>query len=160
MALFAPVGSFRVLGSSGVQASLTGTTTETALATVSMPGLAMGPNGILRVTAQFSCTNNANVKTARLRLGGIGGTAMYAIAVTSTAGGTFQRTIQNRNSNSSQIISFGSASANSYTTVTTAALTSTVDTSATVSVVLSGELAVGTDTISIEQFLMEVAYIG
>lgn len=147
-----------VLGASGVQSSLTGTTTETAIISVSVPGGAMGPNGLLRVTTQWSCTNNANVKTARLRIGGIGGTAVYGAALTSTAGAFMQRNVANRNSQSSQVFSFGTASANSFTTVTTAATTATLDTSATWSLVLSGELAVGTDTISVEQYIVECLY--
>lgn len=150
--------NWRVIGASGVAVPLTGSTSETTLATVTIPAGAMGANGIIRVSAQFSCTNNANVKNGRVRLGGLAGTLVNAQTITSTAGAYTLRAIHNRNSQSSQVVSFGSASANSFTTTTVAALTMTVDTSVAQDLVFTGQLATGTDTITLESYLVEVLY--
>lgn len=146
------------LNTTGTAAALTGTTNETVLATITIPAGAIGANGHVEVTALFSCTNTANVKTARVRLGGIAGTILYAPAITSTAGIFFERHFYNRNSASSQIVSYGTASANSFTTSTTAFPTATVDTTAAVDLVLTGQLASGTDTMTLEAYSVEIFY--
>lgn len=55
---------------------------ETTLATVSVPANSMGPNGSVIVTAVWSYTNSANVKTMR---GRFGGTTFYQTQPTVTA---------------------------------------------------------------------------
>src|SRR5213079_2421852 len=52
-----------VLAQSAVAASVTGTLTETVLATIAIPAGAMGVNGAIRVTALWSYTNSADTKT-------------------------------------------------------------------------------------------------
>lgn len=59
-------GAVSVLAQSGVAVSTT-SATEVNLASVKIPGGAMGKNGALLVTALFSCTASTNVKTPRLR---------------------------------------------------------------------------------------------
>ena len=83
---------------------------------ITLPAGAMGPNGVLRITTLWSYTNSANNKTLRVRLGGLSGTAFQANVVTASNIGVMQRTIQNRNSQASQI-GFNAANAASYTTV-------------------------------------------
>lgn len=147
--------NWRVIGASGVKVDRTGDTNETVMATIAIPAGALGANGILRISTAWSCTNNANNKTARLRLGGIGGTALMAPVLT-TSGAYIQRTVHNRNSQSSQIISLGASSVNSFSTGTPA--TAAVDTSAALYVVITGQLATGTDTLSLESYLVEILY--
>lgn len=59
-----------VLARSFVAASITGTTVESTLASIAVPGGLLGPNGFLRLVEFWSYTNNANTKTLRARLGG------------------------------------------------------------------------------------------
>lgn len=58
-----------VLGSSGKSAATTGGTVEVTLATIPVPQDMMGTSGFLRVTTQWSMTNNANAKTLSVYLG-------------------------------------------------------------------------------------------
>src|SRR5688500_6060251 len=73
-----------VLAQSAVAASHTGNTTETTLATVTVPANAIGANGRLRVTSLWSHTNSANSKTLRVRFGGAAGTIYTSLTVTTT----------------------------------------------------------------------------
>jgi hypothetical protein len=65
-----------ILGASAVAVSGAADTNENILATITIPAGAMGLNGILRVYADYTVTNNANAKTLRVRLSGIGGTVL------------------------------------------------------------------------------------
>ena len=153
------LGAWHVLGASGVASAHTGDTAETQLASITLPGGAMGPNGILRVTTLWSYTNSANNKTLRVRLGGLSGTAFQANVVTASNIGVMQRTIQNRNSQASQI-GFNAANAASYTTVGsgTSVATGSVDTSADQSIVITGQLASAGETVTLEACLVELAH--
>jgi hypothetical protein len=153
----ANLDTWNLLGKSAVAVPHTGNTNETALATISVPAGAMGPNGALRVTAMFSMTNNANNKTPRLRLGGISGTGFYFVAHASIATIMLQRVIHNRNSEASQV-SFPGSSLTSYGTSTSAPTTGTQNTAGALDLVLSGQLADGADTITLESYQVEVLY--
>ena len=50
--------------------TLTGTTVETPMAVVTVPGNTLGPSGVLRILFGFDCNNNANAKVWRLYFGG------------------------------------------------------------------------------------------
>ena len=65
----ATLGTWRVLAQSAVASSITGTLTKTALATVHVPAGAIGPNGRLRVSTQWTTTANTNSKTLTFELG-------------------------------------------------------------------------------------------
>ena len=51
-----------VLDASGAQASHTGNTTETTLATIAVPGGAMGANGAIRISTLWSFSGSAGAK--------------------------------------------------------------------------------------------------
>lgn len=150
-AMCATLGTWRVLAASAVAVSHTGDTTEHALAAITIPGGAMGPNGVVRVTALFSHTDSANAKTLRCRLGGAGVSGSQVMAVTETTGAsaTVQRTIQNRASQASQVI----GAADNGPVVTT-----TVDMSADQTLVISGQLANAADALTLDSYLVEIAY--
>jgi Protein of unknown function (DUF2793) len=151
----ATLGTWRVLAASAVASAHTGDTLEAALATVSLPGGAMGANGVLRITAMWSYTNSANAKTPRMRLGGTSGTIVFGPSVTTTGSLLVQRLIQNRNAQNSQVM-LGSANSNSYAASTGAPLTTSVDLSTTQDLVFSGQLANSGETITLESHLVEV----
>lgn len=155
-AMAGTIGTWRVLAASGVLNSHTGTTGEVALATVSLPGGELGPNGILRITAVFSYTNNANIKTFRFRLGGVSGTEFLNFNQTTSSGFMTQRIIQNRNSQSSQI-GAPLAIVNSWGPGVTPP-TGTIDTSTAQDIVISAQLANAADTVTLESYVIEVAY--
>ena len=155
----ATLGAWHVLGASAVAAPHTGDTSETVLASFTLPGGAMGPNGIVRVTTLWTCTNNANAKTMRIRLGGLTGTAFLAASVAATNVGIMQRTIHNRNSSASQV-AFNAASAGSFANVAggAAPATGAVDTSADQVIAISGQLANAADTMTLEACLVELVH--
>lgn len=129
MSGFASTALGRILAQ-GQGISHTGDTTETALATIALPPL--GPNDRIEVRAQYSCTNNANTKTARARLGGIGGT-LYATGAMTTSSCQLVFYIQNKGATNSQEGSSQAASGSAAPIVTSA-----LDTTTSQNLVLSG----------------------
>lgn len=153
----ASINGWRV-ASSGAAASHTGDTNETALATITIPAGGLGPNGVVRLTVNFSCTNNANTKTACIRFGGIGGTRYLNAPLTNQARLHTPIFIYNRNSEASQIAGSNAGNMTGYGQSTTSQVTSTVDTTAATTIVITGQLAVGTDTITLESYVLEYHY--
>lgn len=156
-AMCATLGTWRVLAASAVAASHTGNTTETALATIALPAGAMGPNGALRITAVLSYTNSANTKTLRFRLGGISGTAFADIPVTTTASLMTNRLIQNRNSQAAQVANAASAPGG-FGTSTASPPVGAVNTAIAQDIVISGQLASAGETVTLESYIVELAY--
>lgn len=150
----------RILAASGAALSHTGNTNETGLVTVSVPAGAMGVNGILRVRTVWTVTNNANNKTRRIRFGaaaaGTGGTVMLGVASASTASIQHLNQIQNRNSTSSQVAMSTGAGTGGFTETTSANATGSINTANASEVFISGQLATGTDTITLESYSVEL----
>lgn len=153
----AALGTWYVIGASAVAVPLTGSTSETALATISIPAGAMGANGRLRITVLASASlNNANSKTLRARLGGISGTIFGSSSLASVLSWQSQFIIRNRNSASSQV-GFPSA-ANVFSNAGAAPVTASIDTSVAQDLVISGQLGTGTDTLTLEDYMVEILY--
>lgn len=150
-------GAPYVLGASGVAVSHTGNTNETTLATVAIPANSLGPNGIIEVYTQWSWTASANGKTARVRLGGVSGTIFCAMAAQASSASLRDfRAIQNRNATNSQI---GGASAVQFANTSGAVVTGSIDTTAAVDLVISGQLSDGTETIALQSYWVKVTYL-
>lgn len=155
MPLFLPA-TFIDLAANASGGSVTGTTTETAYVTISIPAGAMRANGWIEVETSWTVTNSANNKTPRIRFGGAAGTVYYGPTLT-TAGsvGAITR-IRNRGVTNSQI-GFASASlqgGNGQSAV--AHVTSSVDTTAAVDLVISGQLANSAETITLESYVVRL----
>jgi len=75
---------FSLLAKSGTSASITGTVTETPLATIAIPANLLGANGQIRINAYWTITNSGNNKTLRVRMGGGGITGQVEFAGTMT----------------------------------------------------------------------------
>lgn len=133
-------------------ASHTGSTSETTLATVSIPAGAMGANGRLSIEALWGATNNANNKTSRIRFSGGAGTEFFTLTTASYATFSIEKIIHNLTA-SSQIGGIsGNGTAGGYGVVTGATVSSSVDTSAATTLLFTGQLATGTDTINLHAF--------
>ncbi len=154
-AMCATLGAWRILAASAVAASHTGATSEAILASVPVPAGAMGPNGALRISTLWSYTNSANAKTMRCRLGGASGSVVFSPIATSTSGLNLQRTLQNRNSQASQIC-FQQGTVNSFATGSTVAVA--VDTASAQDLVFTGQLANSGETVTLESYLVELFY--
>lgn len=137
-----------LVASSSVALSVSNTTSEEALATVTLP--APGPNGGYEIRTVWTMTNGANAKTPRVRLGGISGTAFLNAAKTTIASNSDIHRIRNRGATNSQVGS-GSASVavgDSGSAIVTGAL----DWSAALDLVITGQKAVGTETLTLESY--------
>jgi hypothetical protein len=130
----------------------TGTTAETTLATVQIPGGVMGPNGILRVTTLLSATNNANVKTLTYRLGG---TLLRTAVMTSFLTGQDQMIVRNRNSLASQV-TFTTGTLAPYSGSTVALTTTALNTAQNQALTITATLATAGDTMTLEGYTVEL----
>jgi hypothetical protein len=148
-------GNFLVMGCSGAAVSHTGNTNETTLATVTIPGGSMGPNGVVRVTSLWSVTNSSNNKALIIRFGGTSGTAYQNITVTTVGTVHFVTLIRNRNSANSQV-GHASGAGLPFGTSGGAVTTSSVDTANDVDLVVRGTLASAGETITLESYMVEV----
>lgn len=130
-------------------------TTEDILATIVVPGGAMGKTGILRVSTWWSMTNNANVKTARVRLGGIGGTQFMTLALASLLTAADTRFIMNRGAANSQIGNVVSL-IGAWGSSAVALITGAIDTSIDQSLVITGQKATAGDALVLEAYLIDM----
>jgi hypothetical protein len=114
----------------------------------------MGPYGALKIRAQWYTTNNANVKTARVRLGGIGGTDYYGANLAGNLSIVSELVIQNRNDVASQygpplgLVAGLGVSALGPTT-------STVNTAAATTLVITAQKATAGDTMILISWIVE-----
>lgn len=140
-----------VLAQSAVAASITGTTAETALASITVPGGIMGPNGSLRVTARYSVTGSANTKSFRTRLGG---TAFISPGVASASSIEYKTVcnIFNRGNQSAQIGDGDSSGISAGNVSYTGAINTALDQVLTI----TGQLATASETITLESYTVEV----
>ena len=123
-------------------------TAEVDIASFDVPAGLIGTNGMLEVTHFWEATNNANVKTMRVKLGG---TAFFANAAALNSSAIFLPPITriwNRNSQSVQM-AFAAANGNTTIATGTAKTTGAVDTSAATTLAISGQKATGSDTLTL-----------
>ena len=130
---------------------LTGSTSVVTLATITIPAGLLGANGKLKIYPLWSTTNNANVKTLRVVFGGSALTTMTSQSVPNNSGLLI---IRNINSESAQKTSSGLVAGIGSSSGSIAS--TTIDTTAATTLVISGQLAVGTDTLTLEDLFVEV----
>jgi len=131
---------------------LTGTTSGVTLATITIPAGLMGANGKLKIYPLWSTTNNANVKTLRAVFGGSTCTTMTSQSVPNNSGLVI---IRNTNSESAQKTSSGLVAGigSSFGSIAS----TTIDTTAATNITITGQLAVGTDTLTLEDLFVELS---
>lgn len=147
---------YRVLGRSAVPVSVSATTDEETLATITVPANAMGPNGTLRIWTTWTHTNSANNKTLSVRFSGASGTQYLALVVTAHAGSQVVTTISNRNATNSQVGYAASAATSFGSTIASTPATSAVDTTVATTIVISGQKASSGETLTLEWYLVEL----
>jgi hypothetical protein len=148
------LGTWSVLATSAVATPHTGDTNETVLATINLAANTLGANGLLRVNALYTMTNNGNNKIMRVRLGGLSGAAFTAITVTTVADYVLWSWIQNRNAVNSQV---GKESGQgSYGSGTGSVSTGSINTSSAQTLVITGQLGNSADTIQLEAYIVEL----
>lgn len=140
-----------VIAQSAVPSPVTGTVAETTLASITIPGGAMGPNGALRISLAFSVTNSANNKTFRAKLGGqtfllytVGATNMFLAAPL----------IRNRGAQNVQLVQNNANAGLGAASVAPA--NANVDTSVDQVLTITAQLASAAETITLEAYTVEV----
>lgn len=141
----------RILAASAVPLTCPANTAENILATISITGGTLGPNGQVEVICLWTSTNNANSKTGRVRLGGVTGAVFGTEVMTTSVSLMAIRKFANRNSEASQI--GGQAGATGGIVASGAAFTTAViDTSAAQDLVITGQLANSADLLRLEAY--------
>lgn len=153
---WSPLNGEVTLFSSGLDVSLTGTTTETAIGTYTLQGGIMSRVGQLDVVALVSCTNNANTKTFRVRkadVGSISTGAYYSAAVTSVLNIQLFTCIKSNNSTTAQK-GFGSTGGviPGLGTVAASIITTSRNMSLPCDISVTGQLGNSADTISLRGY--------
>ena len=131
---------------------LTVTTLATTLATITIPAGLMGANGKLKIYPLWSTTNNANIKTLRLNIGGMLCSTMVSQSIPNNSGLLI---IRNINSESVQKCSSGLVAGIGASGGSIAS--NTIDTTAATTITITGQLAVGTDTLTLEDLFVELS---
>jgi hypothetical protein len=132
-------------------------TTEDVLVTISIPANYLGLNSRLKVYTSWTCTNNGNVKTVRVRLGGTAGTDYLNGVLTSLAGGFGECEITETGANLSQ-------QGTGWLMVATPAIqfraqqTGTLDITVAQTLVITSQKATGSDTVTLVSYRVEHFY--
>jgi hypothetical protein len=141
------------VASSAIVIPHTGDAVETTILTVSIPANSMGPNGAVRITWMGSGTSSVNNKIWRVKWAGV-----TTQSITQTTNSTSMNVLEitNRNLTNSQVAS--SVNNSGYGTASTSPITSSVDTTAAVSLTFTVQLSTITETINLERYCVEVIY--
>ena len=132
---------------------LTGTTTATTLATITIPAGLIGANGKVKFYPLWSNTNNANAKTLRVVLNSW--TIVYTATIVNSVHNSGLLILRNFNSETAQRMSSGMAAGLGSSTGSIAA--PTVDTTVPVTVTVTGQLANSADTMTLEGLFLEIS---
>lgn len=144
-------GAWRPVAGSSVKVDLTGTTSETTLATATLPGGTMGNTGFCRIWSLWSYTNSANSKIPRIRFGG---TVLASNTLTTTASAPLVTHIGNRTA-STQVAGIATGL---VSTTANPINTAAINTAADVAITFTGTLASAAETMSLESYLIEACY--
>lgn len=136
----------QILAASAVAASVTGTTAETALTTCAVPAGSLGLSGGLRVIYNVSYTANANAKLLKLKLGA---TTLRSSSRSTPGPDSFTDIVRNRGSASSQYIQLTLLAA---AATSSSQATSAENTTPQIDLVITVQLAVGTDTLVLQNY--------
>jgi hypothetical protein len=140
-------------GASGALVACPADTTEDILATITIPPLSA--NAMARVWMVWETTNNANVKTYRVRLGGIAGFVFGSGNVASNITTATVAWLQNQNATNSQVGGVTDISA-SIGSRGTAISTGAIDTSVSTTIVITAMKATAGDTMNLRSYLVEI----
>lgn len=146
----------QVLISNTTQASHTGDTTETALATYTLPANTLPSNGALRIITFWSRSGSGGVTTIRVRLGGTSGTQYLDTTISASSAGAQGETIIYANSSVTAQKGLGTASVNPWAGSVNPTITSAVDTTSNADIVISGQCANAGDSIKLEAYAIEL----
>ena len=146
-----PVGEV-LLYVDNVGATLTTVTTETVLSEFTLNKKLASPNMTIVVNSLWSMNNSANIKTPRVRVGGIAGTESVNPQIASNSSFQPKCLIRFRNALNSQIAMAGTQWS-SYSATGGAVVTSSLDMTVNdAAIVLSGQLANAADYLTLRGY--------
>lgn len=151
-------GAYRILAQSAVAVNLTGSTSETVLATIPIPANTIGTNGLLRIWTTWTCNNDADDKIPRIRLGGISGAIIFSQTLTTMVAATAITVMQNRNAANSQYSTSLVARGTDGLVTTVATGATAADTATALDLVITGQLeSATTDNLQLEGYVVELS---
>jgi hypothetical protein len=142
-------GRTGIIAHGSTQLAVGAVTVETVIATIPIPAGLIGPKGIVELDLIWSLTNNANAKTGRVRLGGLAGSSVGFLTLTSFASARSLHKFYNRNAEDSQVY-FGGGSG--VGTSGTALGTAAVNTAVAQDLVITGTKANAADLLALEAY--------
>lgn len=134
-------------------------TNENILASFYLPANLLGKNGVMRITTEWSCTNNANVKTTRVRFGNVSGVIVQQGTLANSQSAIVTSKLTNRNATNAQLLSWTSVASTGLgaaSNVSSYLQTSTADTTADRLFVVTAQKATAGDTLVLESLLVEI----
>lgn len=144
-----PIGPFVVLQPN---ASVTGTTAETTLASVTIPANLLGADGSVRVYALYSFTGTAGIKYLRIKFNGNTFVSLAPSAPVLSTSVLRQFSNLTTGTQVSSAVGLAAEGATNSNPITTLFVDTTADTTLTV----TAQLAVGTDTASLAKVIVEI----
>lgn len=139
-----------VFAVSAVAVPLTGSTSETTLATIQLPPLSA--NSVIVIKRAHSATNNANAKNIIAR---INGTSIGSYNIASAATSVIEVRVANRGATNSQLITPATLSS-SYGTSTSSFVTTAIDLSVSQTLTLTAQLSNSADIVTLEYYSVEI----
>jgi len=139
--------------------ALTGSVVETTLDTITIPAGRMLANGRLNIWFAGTHIGVAGTKTWRLKLGG---TTLATVVMATTSGSVFDiiGSIWNVGSQASQRARIITNRSTDGLLTSVAEATAAIDTSASTTLTLTGQLSVGTDTMQRTGLYVDVTPLG
>lgn len=132
----------------------TGNTNETSLHSWSMPSNTVVAGDLIRIIAYLRMTNNGNNKTYRVKFGAVP-VIFTQISFTTSDAAKYQTDIIVRSS-TSQLTCQSLGNSNGGWSTSSGYNTATENTTGSITIDLTGQLAIGTDTITLEAVTIEV----
>jgi hypothetical protein len=114
----------------------------------------MGPNGFIELHCLWTHTSSGNNKILRARFGGGSGTIHFQATATTNNEYTLFTVIHNRNAENSQVSRGWSSLGGAGVSPATGA----IDTSADTTLVITGQKATGSETLTLESYLAKLHY--
>lgn len=139
------------LMASGTPVLLTGSTSELTMGSVLIPAGLLAPHSYFKITSFWSHTNNANAKTLRCRMNG---TVLSATSAANVANTTAMWHGFNRGALNSQVVNPGGNAP--YIQGSAAMVLANIDFSIAQTLTITGQLGVGTDSLTLEGWAVEV----
>lgn len=150
-------GVMRRIYQNNVQVSHTGTTAETTILTFTIQGNEIGANGSFHILPLYSAIGVTGNKTLRIRFNGT--TMSTVVLATTNISGQFYYILRNRNNTASQVQGYSStATGAKFIESSNIVSTRTIDITQPITVTITAENTVPTETSGVEAIEVYASY--